>query len=170
MKPRECLSIPQAVNQDAMRMRPFEQRGLTQGEIGLGQSLFADEIDWALVGVLQAPALGFGAMVPLGRAIVFSKWRAWRDFAAAPLAEQGWFAHELAHVWQAARGVTLALAKLNALGAKAYAYAPRAGAALKHYNIERQAEIVRHLLLARAGAPEPGAPAHAWLEDIWRRR
>ena len=151
-------------------MRRFERRGLSLGEIALGRSLFADEIDWPRVRVLQAPALGFGAMVPFGRTILFSTWRARRDFAAAPLAEQAWFAHELAHVWQAARGTKLAFAKLKALGAKAYVYAPRTNARLMDYNIEAQAEIVRHFLLARAGAPQPGAPALAWLERVWRRR
>jgi hypothetical protein len=108
-------------------------------------------------------------MVPLGRTIVFSKWRAARDFARAPLREQGWFVHELAHVWQAARGTVLAAAKLGAIGKRAYAYKPRA-CDLRAYNIERQAEIVRHLFLARANAPERNAPPLAWLETCWASR
>jgi hypothetical protein len=84
--------------------------------------------------------------------------------------EQGWFVHELAHVWQAARGVVLAGAKLGALGKRAYLYKPRAGAVLADYNIERQAEIARHLFLARAGVCEPDMPPSGWLEDIWARR
>ena len=109
-------------------------------------------------------------MVPLGRTIVFSKWRAWRDFAAAPVSEQAWVVHELMHVWQAAHGRVLALAKLGALGERAYRYQPRPGAKLNHYNIERQAEIARHLYLARIGAPDPEAPPLAWLEEIWASR
>jgi hypothetical protein len=155
---------------DAHIMRTGETRALSAGEIALGRSVFADEIDWPRVRIRQAPRLGFGAMVPLGKTIVFSKWRAAHDFSAATLHEQGWFVHELMHVWQAARGIVLAGAKLSAIGAKAYAYKPQAGASLKHYNIERQAEIARHLFLARAGAPEPGSPPKDWLEDIWARR
>ncbi len=76
--------------------------------------------------------------------------------------------HELAHVWQAAGGTVLAAAKLSALGKKAYAYEPRVGLKLSGYNIESQAEIARHVFLARAGKPEVGAPERAWLEEIWK--
>lgn len=152
------------------RMAPFERRPLTSGEIALGRSVFGDEIDWAAVRLFQGPQLNFGAMVPLGLTIVFSKWRAAEDFATAPLDEQGWLVHELMHVWQARRGVVLAAAKLAALGAGAYVYKPRDRAKLAHYNIERQAEIARHLFLARAGAPEKSQPSKEWLEDVWRRR
>lgn len=147
-----------------------ERRALTEGEVALGRLVFGDEIDWPRVRVLQAPPLGFGAMVPVGRTIVFSRWRARRDFAASPVAERGWFVHELAHVWQAARGVMLAGAKLHALGKAAYAYTPHPDLGLRAYNIERQAEIARHLYLARVGAHEPGMPSRAWLEAIWSRR
>ncbi len=151
-------------------MAIWERRPLSAGEIAFGRSVFGGEIAWPKISVLQAPRLGFAAMVPLGRTIVFSKWRAWRDFAAAPIEEQAWVVHELMHVWQAARGVVLAGAKLGALGNGAYVYKPVAGAKLADYNIERQAEITRHLFLARAGAPAEGAPARNWLEEIWASR
>jgi len=150
-------------------MKPGERRPLTRGEIDIGRSMFGEEIVWSKVRIFQAPNLGFGAMVPLGRTIVFSKWRAAHDFAHAPIWDQGWFVHELAHVWQARRGVVLAGAKLGALGKGAYAYKPREPK-LSAYNIERQAEIVRHLFLARAGAPEQGAPEREWLEETWASR
>jgi hypothetical protein len=151
-------------------MKTGQKRALSEGEIALGRTMFGDEIDWRAVRILQAPHLGFGAMVPLGRTIVFSKWRAARDFADASLDEQGWFIHELMHVWQAARGTLLAGAKLGALGKGAYVYKAKPRAALKHYNIERQAEIARHLFLARAGVREPGMPPAGWLEEIWTTR
>jgi len=154
----------------ALRMRLGERRALTDGEIALGRVVFDDEIDWPRVRVLQAPALNFGAMVPLGRTIVFSKWRAPRDFADVAIAEQGWFIHELMHVWQAARGVVLAHAKLSAVGKRAYAYKPHPDAWLKHFNIERQAEIARHLFLARRGACEDAMPSPRWLEEVWTTR
>jgi hypothetical protein len=151
-------------------MKPGERRALTAGEIALGRTVFQDEIDWPKIRVLQAPRLGFGAMVPLGRTIVFSKWTAARDFAHSSVDEQGWFVHELMHVWQAAHGVVLASAKLGALGKAAYRYKPKPAAALKHYNIERQAEIARHLFLARTGAHEDGMPSTSWLENVWETR
>jgi len=151
-------------------MHPGEKRALTEGEIALGRSVFGDEIDWPAVRLYQTRPLGFGAMVPLGRTIIFSKWRAARDFAAASLDEQGWFVHELMHVWQAKRGVVLAGAKLGALGKGAYVYRKRANVKLRRYNIERQAEIARHLFLARAGFEERGMPDKSWLEEIWKTR
>ncbi len=151
-------------------MALFERRGLSGGEERLGRVMFGDDIAWPRVRVLQAPALGFGAMVPFGRTIVFSHWRAHRDFAGAEPDAQGWFVHELAHVWQAARGVVLAAAKMKAVGRSAYRYAPAPQAAFASFNIERQAEIARHLFLARIGAPDPKAPPQAWLEAVWATR
>jgi len=153
-----------------LMMRAFERRGLSKGEIALGASVFGGEIAWERLRVAQLPAAGFYAMAPLRHLILYSRLPAWRDFAAAPLAEQGVFVHELAHVWQAAQGVILAFAKLGAIGRGAYCYEARHGAGLAEYNIEAQAEIVRHLFLARAGAAAPGAPTRAWLEDVWARR
>lgn len=152
------------------RMALWERRRLTEGEIALGRGLFGDEIDWPRVRIAQGPPLHFGAVVPLGRTIWFSRWRAARDFAEVDLDEQGWFMHELMHVWQAARGVVLAASKLNAIGRKAYRYKPQLGLKLAHYNIERQAEIVRHLFLARAGARDDDMPPRPWLEQIWATR
>jgi hypothetical protein len=150
-------------------MKPGQSRALTSGEIALGRSVFGDEIRWEKIRIFQAPSLGFGAMVPIGRTIVFSKWRAARDFASAPIWDQGWFIHELMHVWQAARGVVLAGAKLGALGKGAYCYTPKTPK-LRAYNIECQAEIARHLFLARAQKPEQGAPELEWLEKTWASR
>lgn len=156
---------------ESSTMSVGEKRGLTAGEADLACKMFADGVDWDRVRIVQAPsALGFGAMVPIGKTIVFAKWRAWQDFTRAPIGEQGWFVHELAHVWQAKCGVLLVLAKLGALGKAAYAYEPREGARFKDYNIEGQAEIARHLFLARAEKPAPSAPTLQWLETIWAGR
>jgi len=152
------------------RMQTGARRGLSAGEIALGRVVFGDEIAWGGVRVLQAPKLGFGAMAPFAGLIVFSNWRAPRDFADAQVHEQGWFVHELAHVWQSAQGMFLPALKLGALGKSAYAYKARKMASLRDYNIERQAEIARHLWLARIGAAEQGMPDRAWLEDVWASR
>jgi len=151
-------------------MRLFDARPLTAGEIALGRSIFADEIAWPEVRIAQAPQAGFAAMVPFGRTIIYSKWLAPHDFTQATIDEQGWFIHELAHVWQAKRGVVLALAKLRALGKHAYRYEARAGARVSDFNIEGQAEIARHLFLARRGLSVSGMAARAWLEEVWARR
>lgn len=152
------------------RMQIGARRALTAGEIAFARVVFADEIAWERVRVAQAPPLGFGAMAPFGGWIVFSHWRAARDFAHAPISEQGWFVHELAHVWQSTQGMFLPALKLAALGKGAYAYKAQKSAAFHQFNIERQAEIVRHLWLARSGAHEAGMPERAWLEAIWETR
>ena len=149
----------------------WRHRRLTSAEIDLGRIVFQDEIPWSQVGVLQGLSfLPFGAMVPFGRTIVFARWRAREDFAAAPVGEQAWFVHELAHVWQAARGIVLAGAKLRALGKRAYSYKALPEAKFTQFNIERQAEIARHLFLARVGKPDADAPSRDWLESIWESR
>ncbi len=152
------------------RMRTGERRALNAREIALGRVVFGDEIAWPRVRIVQAPPLGFGAMAPFGGWIVFSKWRAPRDFAQAHVGEQGWLVHELAHVWQSERGMFLPALKLGALGKRAYAYKAHKLAAFGDYNIERQAEIARHLFLARVGACEEAMPDRDWLEAVWEKR
>lgn len=149
------------------RMRAGERRALTAGERALAAPIFAERLPLDDLRIAQAPRLPFWAMVPVGRTVVFSLWRAAHDFAQTDRGEQGWLIHELAHCWQARRGVFLAGAKLRALGVRAYRYQLTPGKPLGAYNIEQQAEIVRHLFLARIGAPEPGAPPLAQLQGLW---
>lgn len=149
------------------RMFAFERRRLTGGEKDIARVVFGREIDLDAVRIQQAPPAPFAAMVPHRRTIVFSMWRAARDFADAAAGERAWFVHELAHIWQARRGVVLAAAKLRALGREAYEYRWEPGKQLGDYNIEQQAEIARHLYLARIGQPDPAAPSREQLEDVW---
>jgi len=146
-------------------MRPFERRKLTEGEIALGQGIFAGTVPWPRVRVAQAPWGPFGAMVPLGETIWFGAWRAPTDFSFATRAAQGWLIHELAHVWQARRGVVLAAAKLGALTRNAYRVRHAPGKLFKEHNIEAQAEIARLLFLAREGVET--IPGRDDLEALW---
>jgi hypothetical protein len=145
-------------------MRAGERRALTAGERAIAQSMFGEALRLERLRITQAPRLGFGAMAPFGRTIVFSNWIAARDFAEAPLGEQGWFVHELTHCWQAQRGLVPAYAKLGALGRRAYDYSLAPDKPLHRYNIEQQGEIARHLFLARRGGAQPNLRA---LEAIW---
>lgn len=151
-------------------MATFEKRSLSAGEIALGRTIFGEELDWPRLRVVQAPKLGFGAMAPLSFSVLFSHWRAACDFAEAGLGEQGWFLHELTHVWQSASGRVVPLAKLHALGKRAYQVRPERGDSFVAHNIEAQAEIVRLLFLARAGAAPKDAPPREWLEKAWASR
>lgn len=148
-------------------MPMFARRKLTGGEKAIGRAVFGREIDLDAVRIQQIPPAPFAAMVPFRHTILFSMWRAAKDFADAPALERGWFIHELAHVWQARRGVLLAAAKLKALGREAYAYRWEPGRPFASYNIEQQAEIARHLYLARIGEPDARAPTLEKLEALW---
>lgn len=149
------------------RMPMFARRPLTAGERGIARGMFGREIDVETVRIQQVPPAPFAAMVPHRHTILFSMWRAARDFTEAASGERGWFVHELAHVWQARRGVVLAAAKLKALGRDAYAYRYEPGKPFSAYNIEQQAEIARHLYLDRIGEPDPNAPSRHNLEAVW---
>jgi hypothetical protein len=148
------------------RMARFTLRPLTEGEIAVARDVFGATAAWRRVRVVQLPKLGFGAMAPFKHTILFSSWAAAADFSVAPLEERAWFVHELTHIWQAARGVSLPLAKLSALGKRAYAYKP-VHEIFARYNIEAQAEIARHLFLARHGVRPHDAPSREWLETVF---
>ena len=149
-------------------MAAFARRALTDGEIAFGRIAFGDEIDWPRVRIAQVhPAAPWGAMVPIGRTIVFARWRAAWDFARSDVLEQAWVVHELAHVWQAQRGVPLAAAKLSAIGRSAYRADWREERPFASYNIEQQAEIVRFAFLARIGRPDPTGPNLRRLAALW---
>ena len=149
----------------APAMVSLTRRALTPGEIALARIVFRDEIDYRRVRIVQAPSLPLGAVAPLVNTIFFFSWRAARDFARAPAQEQAWFIHELAHVWQAQRGKVLAVAKLKAMGKKAYRQTPgkRGFSAL---NIETQAECARFAFLERIGAASPEGARYAALWPI----
>ncbi len=151
-------------------MMTFQRRGLSAGEIKLGREIFGDELEWPRLRVVQLPTLGFGAMAPLSFSVIFSQWNAPCDFVEAGLNEQGWFLHELTHVWQSASGRVVPLAKLHAIGKRAYHVLPMRGDNFASHNIEAQAEIVRLLFLQRAGAAPKDAPPRDWLEQAWKSR
>lgn len=85
------------------------------------------------------------------------------DFAAASLADQGLFIHEMTHVWQHQRGIFLPLAR-HPLCRYRYTLVP--GRPFGCYGIEQQAEIVRHAFLLRRGVSLPGKPDGATYERL----
>jgi hypothetical protein len=150
------------------RMRPLEVRRLTAGEQALARIVFGTKTDFSAVKLRQLPkGLNFGAMVPLGQGILFSDWVAAADFTDSPVGEQGWFIHELAHVWQARAGMVLAAAKARALGARAYKVQLIPGKPFAAYNLEQQAELARFVFHGRTGRPLADAPPHAAVEALW---
>lgn len=70
------------------------------------------------------------------------------DFCGAGLNLQGLFIHEMVHVWQHQQGVFLPLVRHPFCR---YDYELIPGKNFLDYNVEQQAEIVRHVFLLRKG-------------------
>jgi len=73
------------------------------------------------------------------------------DFSREPLSLQGFFIHEMTHVWQAqSRGKWYLVTHRMPWARYHYSLVP--GWPLTRYGIEQQAEIVKHAFLLRKGA------------------
>lgn len=142
-------------------------RPLTFGEIELGRSIFADAIDYSGVRLIKGKWWPFhprnAAMAPTGHIWFHPEAGGWSDdFANEPLAAQGFFIHELTHVWQAQKRGRLYLPLMRHPFCR-YAYRLTPGKPFGRYGIEQQAEIVRHRFLADRGAFVPITPPHELL-------
>ena len=150
-------------------MSPLTLRRLTPAERRLGAEMFGAGLDTARVRLLSIP-IWPRAFVPGPRLIVWPAAEALADFGDAPLRQQATFVHELAHVWQAQRGIFLPLAKLRAGdSAASYAYDLASGPPFGELNIEQQATVVEHAFLASRGVKAPFA-VHLYAEaaSVWR--
>jgi hypothetical protein len=140
-----------------MRIRP-----LTTGEIGLARSVFGDAIDYSRVGLIEGKWWPFqprrSAMAPMGDIWFHPDGGGWsEDFAAEPLSRQGFFIHELTHVWQTQRGGRFYLPLMRHPFCR-YGYELKPGKPFSRYGLEQQAEIVRHRFLADRGVQCPRPP------------
>jgi hypothetical protein len=132
---------------------------LTPGEIALARSVFGEAIDYARVRVRRRKWFPFQprkiAMAPNGSIHFHPESPSYcDDFSTAGLGSQGFFIHEMTHVWQHQSGLFLPLRRHPF---SRYEYRLVAGRPLTHYGIEQQAEIVRHAFLLRNGARPKGA-------------
>lgn len=137
-------------------------RGLEPGEIALARSVFGDSIDYSKVRLIKGKWWPFqpsnAAMAPMGDIWFHPVAGGWSDdFSNEPLSRQGFFIHELTHVWQAQKGGRFYLPLIRHPFCR-YRYELKPGKPFRHYGIEQQAEIVRHIFLAERGAPVPRAP------------
>jgi hypothetical protein len=153
------------------RPHPFSLRRLTAAERALGREVFGAALELGRVRILALP-LWPRAFVAGPGLIVWPRAALPDDLGAAPLGLQAVFVHELVHVWQAQRGVCLALAKIRAGdGPRAYAYDLAQAADFARLNIEQQAMVVQHAFLAARGALAPdAAELYARLSPAWRGR
>jgi hypothetical protein len=142
-------------------------RPLTRGEIALCRSIFGDAIDYSKVRLIKGKWWPFqprnAAMAPSGSIWFHPVAGGWsEDFAAEPLGRQGFFIHEMTHVWQAQRGGALYLPLMRHPFCR-YAYRLRPGKPFARYGLEQQAEIVRHIFLASRGSAVPQRPPRSLL-------
>lgn len=138
------------------------KRPLTPGEIELARSVFGEAIDYAQVRLIKGKWWPFhprnAAMAPTGSiwfhpvAGGFSE-----DFSREPLGAQGFFIHELTHVWQAQKRGRYYLPLMRHPFCR-YAYELKPGKPFQRYGLEQQAEIVRHRFLADRGVSLPLVP------------
>lgn len=148
-------------------MRPSD-RPLTEGEIALARSVFGEAVDFGRVRIARRKWAFFQpretVMAPTGAIHFHPDGTRYRDdFAAASLADQALFIHEMTHVWQHQKGIFLPLARHPFCR---YDYALLPGRQLRRYGIEQQAEIVAHAFLLRQGVGVTGAAPRECYEAI----
>ena len=132
-----------------------DRRPLTPGERDLARSVFGDRINYGRTRIACAKWAFFQprhvTMAPTGTIHFHPEGDGYRDdFAAADLSSQGLFIHEMTHIWQTqARGRWWLPLMRHPFCRYGYTLVP--GRRFERYGIEQQAEIVRHLFLARHG-------------------
>jgi hypothetical protein len=133
-------------------------RSLTPGEIELLQSIFHQAIDYSKVRLVKGKWWPFhprnAAMAPMGNIYFHPDGGGWsEDFSNEPLSRQGFFIHEMTHVWQAQAKGRFYLPLMRHPFCR-YEYTLEPGRPFGRYGLEQQAEIVRHAFLAsRSGNP-----------------
>jgi hypothetical protein len=137
-------------------------RSLTPGEIALARSIFGDAIDYSAVRLVRGKWWPFqprnAAMAPNGNIYFHPAAGGWsEDFAGESLQRQGYFIHEMTHVWQAQKGGRLYLPLMRHPFCR-YRYQLTSGKPFRRYGIEQQAEIVRHRFLADRGVSLAAPP------------
>ena len=130
-------------------------RPLTSGEIAMAREVFGAAIDYARVRIVRRKWWPFQpvgiAMAPSGNIHFHPRDPSYRgDFAGASLSLQGLFIHEMTHVLQAQERGRFYLPLMRHPFCR-YKYALRDGQPLRSYGLEQQAEIMRHIFLARRG-------------------
>lgn len=137
-------------------------RHLTSGEIALAKSVFDHAIDYSKVRLFRGKWWLFhppgAAMAPTGHIWFHPAGGGWSDdFSKEPLSAQGYFIHELTHVWQTQQRGRFYLPLMRHPFCR-YDYRLEPGKPFNRYGIEQQAEIVRHRFLTDRGVPTASVP------------
>lgn len=140
----------------------MECRFLTPGEVELARTIFVDAIDYSKVRMISGKWWPFqprrSAMAPMGDIWFHPDGGGWSDdFSREPLNQQGFWIHEMTHVWQTQKGGRFYLPLMRHPFCH-YRYELKEGKPFKRYGLEQQAEIVRHRFLADRGVSVPALP------------
>ena len=136
------------------------ERDLTPGEVKLAQSVFGTAIDYDAVTIRRRKLFPFQprhvTMAPSGHLHFHPEGNAYcADFSSECLTRQGFFIHEMSHVWQTqTRGKWHLI--FNRMPWARYDYTLKPGWQLTRYGIEQQAEIIKHAFWLRNGAKVAG--------------
>ena len=140
----------------------MDGRPLTPGEIALARPIFGDAIDYSRVRLFRGKWWPFqprgSAMAPCGNIHFHPTGGGYsEDFSKEQLGQQGFFIHELTHVWQAQTRGRFYLPLMRHPFCR-YAYELTPGRPFRLYGLEQQAEIVKDAFLASRGALVRCAP------------
>ena len=143
----------------------MEERPLTPGEIAMARSVFGDAVDYDRVRLFRRKWWPFhprnAAMAPMGNIYFHPDGGVWSDdFSKETLGRQGFFIHEMTHVWQAQAKGRFYLPLMRHPFCR-YSYELKPGQSFARYGLEQQAELVRNAFLAKRGicsrqTPPPG--------------
>jgi hypothetical protein len=142
-------------------------RPLTPGEIELARSVFGEAIDYPKVRLFRRKWWPFhprnAAMAPMGDIYFHPEGGVWSDdFSKEPLGRQGFFIHEMTHVWQAQAKGRFYLPLMRHPFCR-YDFTLEPGRPFNRYGVEQQAEIVRHAFLAQRGVQVAAVPSSSLL-------
>jgi hypothetical protein len=140
----------------------MHSRPLTLGEIELARTIFGEAIDYSVVRLVNGKWWPFhprnAAMAPMGDIYFHPEGGVWsEDFSKEPLGRQGFFIHEMTHVWQTQAKGRFYLPLMRHPFCQ-YRYTLVPGKPFDRYGLEQQAEIVQHRFLADRGAHLASVP------------
>ena len=145
---------------------------LTSGEIALARTIFGDAMDYGCIRIRRRKWFPFQsrhyAMVPCGHFHFHPRSSLYRDdYSTESLNWQGFFIHEMVHVWQVqTHGRWYLLARRHPFCR--YSYSLKPGWPLTRYGVEQQAEIIRHAFLLRNGAKIAGVAGPEVYAELMR--
>lgn len=128
-------------------------RGLTSGEIRMAETVFGGGVDYEKVRVHRGGYwLFFGlqdedtAVTPNGE-MYFPGKHYKEDYSLESVRDQGWFLHEMTHVWQYQMGYWVKLVR-GPRPNMSYAYSLEPGKRFSDFNMEAQGNIIEDYYLA----------------------